>query len=265
VITNLDKITQQYAAMLDLLQMTERQIDIEYDQHKEVMNRTEHKETGRFADLIDNLFSLKFIAEIVKAKHRLDEHTFFVSGNAGKAHIVEWAYTPSLWMGAPKFTTTPGSQFSFLCSLIYEIATGKIDESLAGAINRFSLSDERKKCDTDELEAKVEGDMYENDNFGKIKLKIKRLLDEYHQWKRISESRKWTDQETYFLYCRQMDIVERLEENTRHHGPFLVWAHQISPNDLSKMFARGDRTGRTLLAREIRVGRMRRRARRGST
>jgi hypothetical protein len=167
-------------------------------------------------------------------------------------------------MDIPKFTTTPGSQFSFLCGLIYEIATGKADESLAGAINRFSSSEDKKRMDMDELENKTENDNYESgDNFAEVKNEARRLLKEADLWKRISSSRDWSTEESRLIYLRLKAIVERIEECLNRVGPFLVWAHQPSSVDTSEIWGAVHRRERDLLAREITLGRTRRRARQG--
>jgi hypothetical protein len=52
----------------------------------------------------------------------------------------------------PPLVTTPGSKFSSLCGLLYEIVSGSPDESLSGAINRYARSKDRKKVDLHDLE-----------------------------------------------------------------------------------------------------------------
>src|SRR4051812_44096355 len=47
----------------------------------------------------------------------------------------------------PKLVTTPGSDFSTLCSLLFEAVSGNADEGLAGAINRYARSEDRKRWD----------------------------------------------------------------------------------------------------------------------
>lgn len=91
---------------------------------------------------IDDLFqALDFLAASIEIKQAMvqDGHEERLIGdNQVKMHIVDCAYDLSRIYGGPAFVTTPGSDFSFVCSLIYEMAMGTPDESMAGAINRFS-------------------------------------------------------------------------------------------------------------------------------
>jgi hypothetical protein len=52
-----------------------------------------------------------------------------VADNQAKTHSVDMVYDISLSYGGPPLVTTPGSDFSALCSLVFEIATGKADEA----------------------------------------------------------------------------------------------------------------------------------------
>ena len=48
--------------------------------------------------------------------------------------------------GGPKIISTPGSDYASICGIIYEIATGKVDESMQGAIIRFLMGDRPELC-----------------------------------------------------------------------------------------------------------------------
>src|SRR6185436_17873917 len=56
-------------------------------------------------------------------------------------------YRMSTQWNGPKLVTTPGSDFAALCSLLFEAASGKSDEGLAGAINRYARSEARRQWD----------------------------------------------------------------------------------------------------------------------
>jgi hypothetical protein len=65
-----------------------------------------------------------------------------------------------MWDG-PKLVTTPGSDFAALCSLLFEAVSGRSDEGLAGAINRYARSEDRKQWDREGEDE----DERDNDNF----------------------------------------------------------------------------------------------------
>jgi hypothetical protein len=48
--------------------------------------------------------------------------------------------------GGPKIISTPGSDYASICGLIYEIATGKADESMQGAVISFLTGDRPELC-----------------------------------------------------------------------------------------------------------------------
>ena len=73
----------------------------------------------------------------------------FVYGNDQRTNVVEWAYHICTMWDGPKLVTTPGSDFAALCSLLFEAVSGNPEESLAGAINRYARSEDRKQWDRD--------------------------------------------------------------------------------------------------------------------
>jgi hypothetical protein len=48
--------------------------------------------------------------------------------------------------GGPKIISTPGSDYASVCSIIYEISTGKSDESMQGAVLQFLAGDRPELC-----------------------------------------------------------------------------------------------------------------------
>ena len=186
------------------------------------------------------LVQLKFAAELTLYKDETGKEPLFVQGNKARTHVVECAYQISLWVEAPQLVTTPGSDFSLLCGLIYEIATGHADESLAGAINRFARSDLRKRMDRDEAQSRWENsteyrEQYEADNFAHVSEEIANLKGEFEFWKALTNSREWDENSRAQISARLMDLEESMVQTHRQHGPFFVWASQYSWGDLMRM------------------------------
>jgi hypothetical protein len=96
--------------------------------------------------------------EIVNATAGLDPIRLLLFSNETRKTVVECAYHMCTIFGGPKLVTTPGSDFSVLCSLLFEAVSGRSDEGLAGAINRYARSDARAEWDR-------EGEEDEDDNF----------------------------------------------------------------------------------------------------
>jgi hypothetical protein len=48
--------------------------------------------------------------------------------------------------GGPKIISTPGSDYASICGMIYEVATGKADESMQGAVLQFLAGDRPELC-----------------------------------------------------------------------------------------------------------------------
>src|SRR5207237_6990706 len=109
--------------------------------------------------------------------HR-DEGYLIVSDNQTKKHIVETAYELCLRYEGPRLVTTPNSDFSMVCSLLYELVSGKpTNEGLAGAINRFARSNERREIDQHEIETQQELD-HSDDNFLETKAAAQKAEDD---------------------------------------------------------------------------------------
>jgi hypothetical protein len=256
-----DYLGEQCTRLLDALSKAKRYIDIEYDQYKKYLVKGANKQDIVFDDLNKDLADLKFVVELSKVKHQLGEGVFYLSGNAGKSYIVECAYTLSMWMDTPKFTTTPGSQFSFLCSLIYEIATGKADESLAWAINRFYSSDDKKRTDREAIEYRTEEDTYESgDNFAVVRSELRHFQKELELWQRVISHREWSKEHSHLIYLQIKGLGEHIEECSNRVGPFLIWAHQSNAAETREVWDLTQSRQRDLLAKEIALGRARRRA-----
>lgn len=90
----------------------------------------------------------------------------YIPANNAKFDAVEVTYDLFRISGGPALKTTPGSDFSHLASLLYELATGDRDQSMAGAVIEFRRSDERKEADQYDVEYGPERDrQLEEDNF----------------------------------------------------------------------------------------------------
>ena len=172
-------------------------------------------------------------------------------------------HIPWLYLGKPQFVTTPGSDFAFLCGIIFELATGISEESLAGAINKFARSELRKQLDRNEAEFRKENSdegirEYEADNFAGVRERIGQLLEEYSFWKGMVASSQWEEFQTMQLNIRTLDVLGQIEKATQDYGPHLVWASQTSEHDRERSWREMEEKDARLLSLEIELGQLRR-------
>jgi hypothetical protein len=211
----------------------------------------------------DELKQLIFAADIVAYREKIGDEHFIVGDNKARTHIVECAYSLALYLGKPQFVTTPGSDFAFLCGLIFELATGISDESLAGAINKFARSELRKQLDRHEEELCKENSAegireLEADNFAQVKERIAQLLGEHSFWNDMAASRQWDEFQTTQLTLRTLDVLKQIVNATQEYGPHLVWASQRSKRDQERFWREMEENDARLLSLEIELGQLRR-------
>jgi hypothetical protein len=128
---------------VEALKAVEKYVDREFETIHEVYSKrvqNANKSRYYFSTLLNDLGICRDSLEIVAYRARSDEDYLIVSDNQARTTVVEYAYMMCRFWDGPALVTTPGSKFSTLCSLLYEIASGTPDESLAGAINRYARS-----------------------------------------------------------------------------------------------------------------------------
>jgi hypothetical protein len=145
-----------------------------------------------------------------------------------KADVVSLAYDLFRSCGGPPLVTTPGSDFSLLCSIIYEMATGRRDESFAGAIIEFSRSRERR--DTDEYDREVEEDELAHetrDNFYLMQRSSRRLRVDAAWYTDLLEKAPFDEPAKISIARMALSLLRQAKRNQDATGPFIVWAEQL--------------------------------------
>jgi hypothetical protein len=263
---NLDELKCSLEAALRRIEKCNNYVDTEFENHKSAVRRivnSDYLPLKTLEQVDGELRHLIFSTDIARYKTRIGHDHIYISDNKARTHIVECAYSLCLYLGSPPFVTTPGSEFSFLCSLILELATGKPDESLAGAINKFARSELRKQLDQHEAELRIEGSdegmrEYEEDNFAGVKERLRCLIEQYDFWKDMAASGPWDEFPAEQLKLRTLDVLEQISKATQEHGPFLVWASQFSERDQEQSCRQIEDIEARLLSLEIEIGRLRR-------
>jgi hypothetical protein len=260
-INRLNKLQLSIESVSNELHKSSYDIDIEYLFHRKSLSRLYNDDIREIDILAKEIKDLLFIVKLTLAKHNIGEKVFFISSNAVKAHIVECAYTLSLWNDYPRFVTTPASEFSHLCGLLFEAATGKAEESFAGAISTFSNSEERRESNIIYQEGeRMNSDAYmrerEGDNFYDIREELEQLSVELSLFEKLQTGSQWNSDDKARLYLRQRDILQQIESASTRVGPFLVWASQISRNDPRVKVT--EKLLQTSLDMDVAIGRLRR-------
>ena len=234
-ISSLHSTMTSLALLIEELKNSNWQVDLEYAAHQQATQRV-NKEAPENCDqthkLIADLRAYEFSIRSVLLRDQLTEEKLVVSNNRKNNFIVRNAHEMCHYHGGPPLVTTPGSDFSILCSLIHELASGVEGESLSGAINRYARSDERREFET-EAQALDYADTpkgqkeYESDNFNGVKEQIERHKKELEFWQHAMAETTSSDPSADEFAIRVIDLRERITHLSKTHGPFLVWAHQM--------------------------------------
>jgi hypothetical protein len=269
----LEKLKERIAALNAVLETVGHHVQHDFDLHmaavSEFRSDSRQRTIGFYEDFREDLNCLSLAADIVLYKEKRGSGPLIVTDNKAKTHIVECVYSMSirrddpLGRDCPPLVTTPGSDFSVACSLLYELASGESNVSLAGAINRFARSDLRKRLDEDEKESRWENSdegmiARESDNFANIRDSLTVLHQERIFWEEMLTSRNWSEVQKMQLAKRLIHIDRELERASVRHGPFLVWADQISERELAESWRKMHERDAQSLQSEIERGQRRR-------
>ncbi|MBZ9711356.1 hypothetical protein LB543_32175 [Mesorhizobium sp. ESP7-2] len=196
--------------------------------------------------------------ELEVYRARTKPNSVRVPDNQAKSHIVNAVYELVLSEGNPRFVTTPGSEFSYLCSLLFEIATGTPDESLAGAISRYARSSERAEADQQEIDYGEERNRArDEDNFYDIKNSTFGSDQQVAELQAELRDKTLSPEARLLVMCELEEMVEAVENRDRVHGSFIMWADQIKIDWAEQARAR-DARNREELQRDIETGKQRR-------
>src|SRR5215813_7522489 len=158
----------------------------------------------------------------------------------------------TFWNG-PKLVTTPGSDFSALCSLLYEVVSGWRDEGLAGAINRYARSDNRKQWDREGRDA----DEAEDDNFATAKHAMAISAEQIELCEALLEDRSVSDMARALLRKRINHEQREYDTARSTYGPHQVLTDQLSVKQTDNMLDVNDLI--SIKAKlDVALGRMRR-------
>lgn len=195
------------------------------DSYTQALRRTSSQ---KFDEFLEQLQLRSQILEICLFRAQNEEGYLFLTDNQAKKHIVENAYRLCLWREGPRLVTTPGSEFSTFCSLLYEIVSGKsTNEGLAGAINRFARSKERREEDAHHAEMQREPDR--SDNFLEKKEEAQKALDELATYTRLLKaSEQLGEKQRLIIHAAALRAKTRAFSALNAYGPYIVWFSDVA-------------------------------------
>jgi hypothetical protein len=238
--------SQRLASAVKALETAKRFVETEYAEFHDLyfhpeeeisiasFAQTERNKRDRYPSIEDLTREMRVcqgVFDIVQARAIGDPEKLFIFGNDGKNHIVAYAHMMSLMWNGPAITTTPGSDFALLCSLLFECATGQADESLAGAINRYARSPRRFKKEEEEKEFTWQETS--EDNFADIRSQIRFSLQEIEECKAILETGTLDGFARTLLLLRSRHNLRYIEAASQIYGPRQVWMSHLSEDQLA--------------------------------
>lgn len=254
-------------ALNSLLEQYGHHIDIEFDHHMAALNRPtrEDRFATTFKTLRDDLRRLALAGEIILYRESSSRSGLIITNNKIKTQTVRCMYQLCLWENPGLFVTTPGSDFATACSLLYEIASGERDASLAGAINKFAKSVDRKDMDEEERSFQWDNSdegmrAREADNFASVREETLKLQREVSFWETALQSRDWDRFSRRELLKRKTKALNQLERALIGTGPHLVWGDQVMRAYGGPHFDEMGETHTRLVNAEIALGRAIRRS-----
>ncbi|MBR0831354.1 hypothetical protein JQ596_38200 [Bradyrhizobium manausense] len=205
----------------------------------------------KFDSFLEHLELRSQILDICLFRAQTDEDYLFLTDNQSKKHVVEAAYHICLWHGGPRLVTTPGSDFSTVCSLLYEIVGGQpTNEGLAGAINRFARSKERREIDDHEREMQQEEE-HSDDNFLETKSAARKAEEDLLVYGKLVQEgkKKLGEKQLGIILAALVRSDARRLAALNAYGPHIVWFSD-HPSSRSGAF---DNQQRKLAAIEERI------------
>jgi hypothetical protein len=201
----------------------------EYGRYREVHYLPAPGPARFIDDLIDELEMCAGVLEITHVTADIKPKRLFLFGNDHRMAVVEKAYHMCcMWQG-PKLVTTPGSNFSVLCSLLFEAVSGKSDEGLAGAINRYARSAARKQWDQ-------EGENDDpDDNFQSEKARMVYSAEQIELCKTVLQKPGLSDRALKLLEARIKREEQQYEEARTAYGPRQVYLEHMNQQQWEAM------------------------------
>jgi hypothetical protein len=201
----------------------------EFDAYRAVYYRPAPGPARFLSDLIDELRMCAGVAEIAHAAADIEPKRLWIFGNDQRRVVVEEAYRLCSECAGPKLVTTPGSDFAMLCSLLFEAVSGKSDEGLAGAINRYARSEARKQWDR-------EGeDDDPDDNFQTEKRRMASATHAIELCKSVLQKSDLSDKALALLQARIKEAEQTYEEARTKYGPHQVYVSQMNQQQWDNM------------------------------
>ncbi|WP_139267653.1 MULTISPECIES: hypothetical protein [unclassified Beijerinckia] len=201
----------------------------DYDRYRSAYYKLEPGPLQFLSDLIDELRVCVGVLDIQHEVADIEPEKLLLFGNDQRRDLVENVYRMCWAWDGPKLVTTPGSDFSALCSLMFEAVSGRSDEGLAGAINRYARSESRKQ--KDHFEENYDPD----DNFQDVKEQMQLSVNTIALCKGILQKPSLSDIALQLLNARIKHEEKSYEEAQAKYGPRQVHIDQMTEEQWNGM------------------------------
>lgn len=199
-------------------------------------NRAQRFNFHATADMAHELEICSAVIELCALRANKENDYLIISTSGTSTYIVETAFELSVWHKGPPLVTTPGSDFSAVCSIIHEIVSGLSDESLAGTINRFTRSEAKQRILAEEEQLRVDNDeALVPDNFRAVASDIAHASEDIEIYNQLADTPGVSITARRMAQSMVSDAQARLETARKKYGPNLLWAHQIPDERLEGM------------------------------
>jgi hypothetical protein len=213
------QLAREAASALD---EADEHLKYEYERYRSIYYRPVPGPARFRGDLIDELRMCAGFVDITHEVADIKPKSLFLFGNDQRSDLVENVYHMCTMWDGPKLVTTPGSDFSALCSLLFEATSGHSDEGLAGAINRYARSDDRKQWDKEGEDDNPE------DNFQNEKAQMWASSNAIALCKRVLLNPGLSEMATLLLNLRIKHEEKQYEEAQTKYGPRQVYISQMN-------------------------------------
>ncbi|WP_210245128.1 hypothetical protein [Methylobacterium sp. WL9] len=258
----IDLARQKFSELIGALGDAKTFVDIEYNNLRRLVFEESHLSQSPHMNFDNLVVEIKFaygVIDLCAIRAREDGEFLILSDSKFRTHVVETAYTMSLYYSGPPFRTTPGSNFSACASVLFEIVSGKSDVSLAGAINRFARSKEKQGHDNYNAESEGNDDVaLQSNNFRSVNLPIIQLANEYIRYTNMPGVPTSSSEAKMVVWKLWQRMISLSEDSKKKFGPF-VENTEINPSlDAKDRIKEYDRLRLEMKKLVISLGRSRR-------
>lgn len=225
LIRELSAASSAWGSTMEFLKKINPQVKDEFDhiyQVFPVFSSSERYIDDPYRDLLTLMSAVSSFLELMSHSIATCPNFIPIADNRIKETITDYTYTMCLRWDGPRLITTPGSDFSAICSLLHEIMTGQREESFSGAINRYAKALREEDREPLRMSEEIDEEVLRADNFHQSIENVASYNFRDKQYKYIIKNGNLDPR----LKSLATDIAEFLTEiaagEAQRYGPHLV-------------------------------------------